>query len=67
MMVGVEGDQTGCRNTANALQGTAVVLILAGLLGFVATVSTADDEDGVPKPVVVQKPATTASAAKTAQ
>ncbi len=67
MMVGVEGDQTSCRNTANALQGTAVVLILAGRRGVGASVSTAADEDGVPKPGGVQKPATTASAAKTSQ
>jgi hypothetical protein len=36
---------TDCRSNAHALGTVGVVLILAGLLGFVATVSTAEDED----------------------
>ena len=34
-----------CRRTANLLSTVGVGLILIGLLGFVATVSTAEDED----------------------
>jgi hypothetical protein len=34
-----------CRSTATVLSTIGVGLILAGLLGFVATVSTAEDED----------------------
>jgi hypothetical protein len=36
---------TDCRSNAHVLGTVGVVLILAGLLGFVATVSTAEDED----------------------
>ena len=34
-----------CRSNAHILSTVGVVLILTGLLGFVATVSTAEDED----------------------
>lgn len=34
-----------CRSNAHVLSTVGVVLILTGLLGFVATVSTAEDED----------------------
>jgi hypothetical protein len=36
---------TDCRSNAHVLSTVGVVLILTGLLGFVATVSTAEDED----------------------
>lgn len=36
---------TDCRSNAHILSTVGVVLILGGLLGFVATVSTAEDED----------------------
>ncbi|HUS29765.1 MAG TPA: hypothetical protein VMZ53_14775 [Kofleriaceae bacterium] len=38
-------DPSNCRSTAKWLSTLGVTLILAGLLGFVATVSTAEDED----------------------
>ena len=34
-----------CKSNASALSTVGIVLILTGLLGFVATVSTAEDED----------------------
>lgn len=41
-MAGVE---TSCRTNAKILSTIGVTLILAGLIGFIATVSTAEDED----------------------
>lgn len=38
-------DPSDCRTNAKWLSTLGVALILAGLLGFVATVSTAEDED----------------------
>jgi hypothetical protein len=38
-------DPSDCRTTAKWLSTLGVTLILVGLLGFVATVSTAEDED----------------------
>jgi hypothetical protein len=49
--------ESSCKSTAAALGYVAVGLIVAGLLGFVATVSTAEDEDGSPAPVIIQKAA----------
>lgn len=57
---GVPNDD--CRKSANLLGMVGVGLILIGLLGFVATVSTAEDEDKTSatiKEVVVEPPATT--------
>jgi hypothetical protein len=60
-----------CRSNAHILGTVGVVLILAGLLGFVATVSTAEDEDKtsaqtqqvpavvVPEPTAAPAPSTT--------
>ena len=46
---------SSCRGTATTLGDLGVGMILAGLLGFVATVSTSDDEDApAPAPVVTQ-------------
>lgn len=39
---------TSCRSNAQILSTIGVTLILAGLLGFVATVSTAEDDDAKP-------------------
>lgn len=60
-------DDSGCHTKAQWLGTAGVVLIVGGLLGFVATVSTAED-DPTPKPVeikseVVTSPATIASPA----
>jgi hypothetical protein len=53
-------DNSSCHNKAKWLTTTGVVLIVGGLLGFVATVSTAEDQEK-PKPIeikdVSQKPA----------
>lgn len=38
------GVDTNCRSTAQWLSTAGVVLILGGLLGFVATISTAEDD-----------------------
>lgn len=47
-------DPSDCRTTAKWLSTLGVTLILAGLLGFVATVSTAEDEDKTsPKAITV--------------
>jgi len=48
--------QDSCRDTAKWASTIGVTLILAGLLGFVATVSTAeDDADSTPKVISVEK------------
>ena len=44
-------DDSGCHTKAKWLGTTGVVLIVGGLLGFVATVSTAEDQE---KPKVVE-------------
>jgi len=46
-------DNSGCRNKAQWLGTAGVVLIVGGLLGFVATVSTAE-ENAPPKPVEIK-------------
>lgn len=46
-------DESGCHNKAQWLSTAGVVLIVGGLLGFVATVSTAE-EDPQPKPVEIK-------------
>jgi hypothetical protein len=65
MEVSGVNDQSGCRSNAKWASTAGVVLVLGGLLGFVATVSTAED-DNEPKPVeikdVSQKPETPALA-----
>jgi hypothetical protein len=59
-MVGV--DNSDCRTKAKWLSTIGVTLIVAGLLGFVATVSTAEEAE-LPKPVEIKdttpKPAET--------
>lgn len=50
-------DSSSCRTKAQVLGTIGLALILAGLLGFVATVSTAeDDNDAKPVTTIVQDP-----------
>jgi len=52
-MAGVDND---CRTTAKWLSTAGVVLILAGLVGFVATISTAeDDSESTPRVISREK------------
>jgi hypothetical protein len=46
-------DDMGCHDKAKWLTTAGVVLIVGGLLGFVATVSTAEDQDK-PKPIEIK-------------
>src|SRR5678815_3099862 len=45
-------DISSCKSKARILSTIGVTLIVAGLLGFVATVSTAEDEE--PKPLEIK-------------
>lgn len=54
-----------CHTKASALGTVGVVLILGGLLGFVATISTSED-DVASKPIVSQTPEQKKEEAKTA-
>ena len=60
-------DDSNCRGAAKWLSTAGVVLVVGGLLGFVATVSTAEEE-AKPKPVELKdetpKPAEAAPTAK---
>ncbi|NVB84341.1 MAG: hypothetical protein HOV81_38550 [Kofleriaceae bacterium] len=49
------GVDSNCKSNATILSTIGVALILGGLLGFVATVSTAEDDNDV-KPVVTRVP-----------
>jgi hypothetical protein len=62
-MGSVEQSTSGCRMGGTILSTASLILITGALLGFVATVSTADDEDGNAKPVIIRQPATTTAAA----
>lgn len=56
-----------CHTTAKVLGTTGLFLIVGGLLGFVATVSTSEDEDdNKPKVIIEQRPAAGATAAAAA-
>ncbi len=62
-------DDSGCKSSAKWASTAGVTLILGGLLGFVATVSTAEDDEK-PKPIEIKatptaeaKPAPTLPAA----
>jgi hypothetical protein len=46
-------DDSGCHSKAKWLGTAGIVLVVGGLLGFVATVSTAEDE-AKPKPVEIK-------------
>jgi hypothetical protein len=54
-----------CHTKASALGSVGVILILGGLLGFVATISTSEDDNNA-KPVVSQTADQKAQEAKTA-
>jgi len=54
-----------CHSNANILSTVGVTLILAGLLGFVATVSTAEDEDKTSTKVLTPTPTPTPVPANT--
>jgi hypothetical protein len=52
-----------CKQDASVGGGIGVALILAGVLGFVATISTAEDDNDTPKPIEIKakpEPATIA-------
>jgi hypothetical protein len=54
-MAGALQSSSGCHTKAAVLGDVGVGMILAGLLGFVATVSTSDEEDQpAPMPAVTQ-------------
>ncbi len=55
------GDED-CKSSASLLGGIGLGLILVGLAGFVATVSTSPDDDATTEPVTV--PATTPAPAE---
>lgn len=54
-------DDSGCHTKAQWLGTAGIVLIVGGLLGFVATVSTAE-EDPAPKPVEIKSEVVTPTA-----
>jgi len=65
-------DVSACRNRATVLGGVGVALIVAGLLGFVATISTAEEDKPTvdvkappkaPEPVPAAAPPTDAGSA----
>lgn len=54
-----------CKQSASTAGGIGVALILAGLVGFIATISTSEDDNETPKPIEIkakpEAPATTAA------
>ena len=55
-------DESGCHSKAQWASTAGVVLIVGGLLGFVATVSTAEEDAAKPKPVELKEEAPQAQA-----
>jgi len=52
-----------CKQSASAEGGIGVALILAGLVGFIATISTSEDDSDTPKPIEIKaEPAPTTAA-----
>lgn len=43
-----------CKQDASVAGGIGVALILAGIVGFIATISAAEDDDSKPKPIVIK-------------
>jgi hypothetical protein len=43
-----------CKQDASIAGGIGVGLILAGLVGFIATISAAEDDDSKPKPIEIK-------------
>ena len=54
-----------CKQSASTVGGVGVALILAGLVGFIATISTSEDDNDTPKPIEIKAkpdaPTTTAA------
>ncbi len=48
---------SGCKSTGSVLGGVGLGMILAGLTGFIATISTAEDEKEPPAPLDTAKTA----------
>jgi hypothetical protein len=67
-MVGVE---SSCRTNASIIGTVGLGLILAGMTGFIATISTSPDENDTPKPTPITttegEGTTAAPAARTAE
>lgn len=55
-MMKMNGVDTNCSSNAKLLSGVGVALILGGLLGFVATVSTAENDAKPPVTVTPAQP-----------
>ena len=53
-MPGVDSDHDSCREHARIAEGIGVTLILAGLAGFIATVSTSPDAQPAPTSITMQ-------------
>ena len=52
-----------CKQNASTIGGIGVALILAGLVGFIATISTSEDDNDTPKPIEIKAaPAPTTAA-----
>ncbi|MEP6863974.1 MAG: hypothetical protein ABJE66_25325 [Deltaproteobacteria bacterium] len=43
-----------CKQNASLGGGIGVALILAGVIGFIATISTSEDDDDKPKPIEIK-------------
>jgi hypothetical protein len=54
-----------CKQNAALGGGIGVGLILAGVIGFIATISTSEDDDDKPKPIEIKAAPTTAAPATT--
>ena len=54
-----------CKQNASTIGGIGVALILAGLVGFIATISTSEDDNETPKPIEIKATPTTAAPAST--
>jgi hypothetical protein len=50
-----------CKQNASLGGGIGVALILAGLIGFIATISTSEDDDDKPKPIEIKATPTNAA------
>lgn len=43
-----------CKQDASVAGGIGVALILAGIVGFIATISASEDDDSKPKPIEIK-------------
>ncbi|HLL21964.1 MAG TPA: hypothetical protein VK427_07530 [Kofleriaceae bacterium] len=53
-MTGIDDDPAACRDTARMTSGIGLGLILAGLAGFVATVSVEPGDKPAPSPTAIK-------------